>query len=174
MRDNVRPEALLTSIGWFWLVNAGTILFLLLAMLLTYPLYAGWLAEWLAASPLPGTGLLRWIGQHLVALLVAHSLLSVYALAPSLALFRYRAWARRQLVILSWLSVAYTLALGGLYFHFWFSLLAAAGSGALPLSPVLFYALIIGIGIGLVLMIGLPFAIVAHFLQRADVRQATG
>jgi len=168
-----RTEALLTSIGWFWLVNAGTILFLLFALLLTYPLYAGALAGWIAVPPLPGMGPVLWIGEHLITLLLLHIALCLYTLVPSVAIFRFRTWARRQLEVLSWASIGYTLALLWVYFHFWFSLLAATGPENLLLSPMLFYALILGIGVGLGLMIGLPFVIVLHFLRRADLRTAT-
>ncbi len=171
--SHARPQALLTSIGWFWLVNAGTILFLLLALLLTYPLYAGPLASWVARPPLPGMGPVLWIGEHLLVLLLAHIVLSLYALVPSVAIFRFRAWARRQLELLSWASIAYTVGLVWVYFHFWFSLLAATGPENLALPPALFYALILGIGVGLGLMIGLPFVIVVHFLRRADLRAAS-
>lgn len=175
-----RPQALLISIGWFWLVNAGTILFLLLALLVTYPLYAETLAGWIAEPPLPGMGPLLWVADHLLALLLAHTALCLYALVPSVAIFRYRAWARRQLEFLSWASIGYTLGLVWVYFHFtfallafWFALQDLPSTDASTLSPTALYALVVAIGVGVGLMIGLPFVLVTHLLRRADLRTAT-
>ncbi|MDX5332673.1 MAG: hypothetical protein LPK58_01300 [Gammaproteobacteria bacterium] len=173
MTTPARPAALLSAIGWFWLVNAGTLLLLLLGLLAGYPLYREWLAGWVALPPLPGMEPLAWLGARLLPLLLVHVLLCLFALAAGLALLKQRRWAAFSLEGLSWASLAYTLLAVWVYFHFWFSLLAAVGPTDLALSPTVFHALIIGIGLGLGLMIGLPFAIVARLLHRPDLRAAT-
>lgn len=173
MTTPARPAALLTAIGWFWLVNAGTLLLLLLGLLAGYPLYREWLAGWVALPPLPGMEPLTWLGARLLPLLLAHVLLCLFALWASLALLKHRRWAALSLEGMSWASLAYTLLAVWVYFHFWFSLLEAVGPADLGLSPAFFYALITGIGLGLGLMIGLPFAIVARLLHRPDLRAAT-
>lgn len=170
MTTSARPAALLTAIGWFWLVNAGTLLLLLLGLLAGYPLYREWLAGWVA-YPLPGMAPLAWLGQWLLPLGVSHLPACLFALWASLALLKHRRWAALSLEALSWLSLAYTLLAAGLYFHVWYGLLAAVGEEGLAISPLLFHMLVAGIGIGLVLMIGLPFVTVIRLLRRDDLRQ---
>jgi len=172
MDGSSTSRALLASIAWFWLVNAGTLLLALLALLATYPLYREWLAAWSEAPLLPGLEPLTWMGARLPPLLLVHALACLYALAASLALLKMQRWAALSLEGLSWASLGYTLLAGWVYFHFWFTLLAQVGDEALAISPTLFYTLITGIGLGLVLMIGIPFAIVIRLLRRPDLREA--
>ena len=163
------PDAILTSVAWFWIVNAATLLLVILPLLATYPLYGDSLPGWLDQLALPGLAPLQWVARHLMALLVVHAAACVLALLASAGTFRGRYWAVLGLELMSWLSLAYTLVFAWVYFHFWFSLLAPAGGG-LAISPAVSYALVIAIGIGLVLMIGVPFLIVIHFLRRPAVR----
>ena len=168
-----RPEVIVTTIAWFWLVNAGTLLFIILCLLIAYPFVAAPIDAFLQPPLLPGTEPFAFLHQHRVAMFWSHLLGGGLALIASLALLRCRRWALIVVEAANLVAIAYTLALGAVYFWFWFSLLAIAPPDAFALTAATVSTLVILIGVGIVLMLGVPFVIVSWFLRRSDVRQAT-
>lgn len=172
MNDIVRPPrpATVTVIAWLFIGFGALALvggLFGLVTLLAAPMPTG-MAEMLANAPRPFLIVARVV-DNFWALALGQVVVGAAMVGGGIGFLRLEPWARTLLEVLTWIGLAYNLALGA----FWMWAASSMGELARGAGPErLLVPLFIGIGIAIIIGFSTPLVVILRVLRGSDVRLA--